>query len=143
MDQIFFQKLSDNAKQPYSDHEDDAGYDLFSAELAVLPPRTRKLISTDICIEIPIGFYGRIAPRSGLAYKNGIDVLAGVIDARYRGIVGVILYNTDGEKTFSVEIGDRIAQLIIEPYVKVPLIESATLSETSRGGNGYGSTGIK
>jgi len=88
---------------------------LYSIENIVISPRGKALISTGISVQIPIGNYGRIAPRSGLAVKHFIDVGAGVVDADYRGEVRVLLFNF-GEEEFKVSQGDRIAQLIIEKY---------------------------
>jgi dUTP pyrophosphatase len=99
----------------------------------------RKLFKTGLSIAIPQGMYGRIAPRSGLAYKDGIDVLAGVIDEDYRGDVGVILINFGTtEKQF--KIGDRIAQIIFEFYNVVNVVEVKELDETVRSSGGWGST---
>lgn len=92
-------------------------------------------------MSLPFGQYGRIAPRSGLAYKNGIDVLAGVIDADYRGDVGVILLNT-GDSDFIIKDGDRIAQIIIEKIDMCELIVVEDLGITDRGEGGFGSTGV-
>ena len=89
-----------------------------------------------------MGCYGRIAPRSGLAHKNFIDVGAGVIDSDYRGNVGVILFNF-GEQDFEVKKGDRIAQLICEKIEYPDLIEEEELAESERGDGGFGSTGVK
>lgn len=97
---------------------------------------------TDIQIEVPFGTYGRVAPRSGLAWKNFIDVGAGVIDQDYRGNVGVILYN-HSENEFDVKKGDRIAQLICERIVYPSLVQADSLSDTARGAGGLGSTGTQ
>lgn len=137
---LSFQRLSDNAIKPSRGTAYSAGYDLYSAEDVVVEPLSRKLIKTNIALAIPLGFYGRIAPRSGLALKHGIDVLAGVIDSDYRGDIGVILYNTDTNNSYSVRIGDRIAQIIFEKCYSPILIES-NLSQTDRANNGYGHTG--
>ena len=107
-----------------------------------MPARGKKLIGTGIAMAIPIGNYGRIAPRSGLAAKHMIDVGAGVIDADYRGEVKVLLFNF-GETDFAVSEGDRIAQLIVEKYTQTELVEVTDLSETERGEGGFGSTGVK
>ncbi len=101
----------------------------------------RALIKTGVRMSLPFGQYGRIAPRSGLAYKNGIDVLAGVIDADYRGDVGVILLNT-GDNDFIIKDGDRIAQIIIEKIDMCELIVVKDLGITDRGEGGFGSTGV-
>jgi len=99
------------------------------------------LVKTDLSIAVPAGTYGRVAPRSGLAWKHSIDVGAGVIDADYRGNVGVILFN-HSDKDFKVEIGDRIAQLIIE-RIELPHVQEVDeLDDTIRGGGGFGSTGV-
>lgn len=133
--------LSKEARLPKQATSFSAGYDLFAAEDAVVPSLGRKLIKTNVSMAIPINYYGRIAPRSGLAYKNGIDVLAGVIDSDYRGDIGVILYNTDSIENFSVNIGDRIAQIIIEPCSNVDFIICENLASTNRGESGYGHSG--
>jgi dUTP pyrophosphatase len=88
--------------------EHAAGYDLFSIDELVIPSKGKQLISTGIAMAIPIGNYGRVAPRSGLACKNFIDVGAGVVDADYRGEVKVLLFNF-GDQEFKVNVGDRIA----------------------------------
>lgn len=101
----------------------------------------RALIKTGVRASIKYGRYGRIAPRSGLAYKNGIDVLAGVIDSDYRGDIGVILLNT-GDSDFVIKDGDRIAQIIIEKIDVSLLSVVKDLSDTDRGEGGFGSTGV-
>ena len=95
--EIKYSKLNSEAKEPFRANPSDAGYDLFSTQYETLEQFQRKLISTGINIEIPDGFYGRIAPRSGLACKKGIDVLAGVIDSGYRGEIKVLLINLNLE----------------------------------------------
>ena len=107
------QLLSDNARAPTKGSAFAAGHDLYSARDIVIPARGRARVDTDISIAVPAGTYGRVAPRSGLAAKHGIDTMAGVIDADYRGQVGVILANLS-EVDFEVKAGDRIAQLIVE-----------------------------
>ena len=140
--QINVKKLSENAIIPTQGTSFAAGYDLYAAEDAVVACGTRKLIKTNISMEINPGYYGRIAPRSGLAYKNGIDVLAGVIDSDYRGDIGVILYNTDKDINFTVKKGDRIAQIIFEACYTATLNNIDTLDNTLRQTGGFGSTGI-
>lgn len=140
--EIKIKKLSDTAKIPHHGSEAAAGYDLCSVETIRITPNHRKLIKTGLALSIPDGYYGRIAPRSGLAFKHGIDVLAGVIDADYRGELGVILYNS-GVTDFLVNDGDRIAQLIIEKCHKVNWEEVTELEESVRSDGGFGSTGSK
>ena len=96
---------------------------------------------TGVFMEIPEGYYGRIAPRSGLAHNHGIDVLAGVVDSSYRGEIRVVLFNTDKEEPFQIQAGDRIAQIIIEKHYNFEFVEVEDLSETARGADGFGSTG--
>ena len=139
--QINVKKLSENATIPTQGTSFAAGYDLYAAEDAVVVCGTRKLIKTNVSMEITPGYYGRIAPRSGLAYKNGIDVLAGVIDSDYRGDIGVILYNTDKNIDFTVKKGDRIAQIIFEACYIATLNNVDNLDNTLRQAGGFGSTG--
>ncbi|KAK7300591.1 hypothetical protein RJT34_11439 [Clitoria ternatea] len=134
-------KLSDNAVLPSRASPLSAGYDLSSAVETKVPARGKALVATDISISIPEGTYARIAPRSGLAWKHSIDVGAGVIDADYRGPVGVILFN-HSEVDFEVKVGDRVAQLIIEKIVTPDVVEVQDLDSTVRGEGGFGSTGV-
>ena len=133
-------KNNELAMIPVRANPTDAGADLCSVENIVIESLERKMVSTGLVIEIPEGYYGRIAPRSGLAAKFGIDTLAGVIDSGYRGEIKVILYNT-GKDSFEIKIGDRIAQIIIEKHYNFDFEEVSDLSETSRGQGGFGSTG--
>lgn len=105
--------LSPTARPPHRGSTHAAGYDLYASRAATLPAWGRALVDTDISIAVPAGTYGRVAPRSGLASKHGIDVGAGVIDADYRGPVKVLLFNLSGVD-FEVGVGERVAQLIIE-----------------------------
>lgn len=140
---VHFKKLDKKAVIPSRNNESDAGADLRSIDDVVIPPLSRALINTGLSLEIPHGFYGRIAPRSGLAVKHGVDVLAGVVDSSYRGPLGVVLYNTDKEHPFVVNMGDRIAQIIFEQHWNFKMEEVSDLSDTSRSNNGFGSSGIK
>ena len=140
---VYFKKLDPKATLPSRNNASDAGADLRSIENVIIPPLSRALINTGLSLEIPYGFYGRIAPRSGLAVKNGIDVLAGVVDSSYRGPLGIVLYNTDKDKEFVVNIGDRIAQIIFEQHWNFKMEEVSDLSDTSRSNSGFGSSGIK
>lgn len=133
--------LTPTAQPPLRGSEFAAGFDLCADEDVLIPSRKRRIISTGIAAKLPANCFGRIAPRSGLALKHGIDVLAGVIDEDYRGEIKVILYNSDGSH-FQVNKGDRIAQLLVQTYQK-PVMELVDeLDETDRGGGGFGSTGV-
>lgn len=128
------------AKIPTKGSEYSAGYDLYSCEDGIIGAKQRKIINTGIKIEIPTGLYGRIAPRSGLALKYGIDVFAGVIDSDYRGEIKCILYNS-GDDDYIYHIGDRIAQIIFEKYYDFNLNITNSLEHSERQDNGFGSTG--
>ena len=120
---------------------DNAGFDLYSAEEGLIMPNQRKMISVGISTSFERDYYMRIAPRSGLAAKSGIDVLAGVIDASYRGEWKVILYNTT-TVPFAYKIGDRIAQAIPERISTEHFEFVDSLDETERGDKGFGSSGL-
>ncbi|KAG0133250.1 dUTPase-like protein [Tuber indicum] len=134
-------RLSSKARIPKRGSALAAGYDLYSAHDTAIIARGKALIDTDIQMMIPVGTYGRIAPRSGLASKNFIDVGAGVIDADYRGQVKVLLFN-HSDVDFVVKEGDRVAQLILERIATPEVVEVDELEETVRGANGFGSTGV-
>ncbi|XP_057975662.1 deoxyuridine 5'-triphosphate nucleotidohydrolase [Malania oleifera] len=134
-------KLSETAVLPSRASPLSAGYDLSSAKEMKVPARGKALVPTDLSIAIPEGTYARVAPRSGLALKHSIDVGAGVIDADYRGPVGVLLFN-HSDVDFEVKAGDRIAQLIIEVIVTPDVKEVEELDTTERGVGGFGSTGV-
>lgn len=133
---------SENARLPTKGSELSAGYDIYAAENGMIPAQGQGLIGTDVSIIVPPGTYGRIAPRSGLAVKNGISTGAGVIDADYRGEVKIVLFN-HSSKDFKVSQGDRIAQLILEKIVLADIkqISLEELDNTGRGEGGFGSTG--
>ncbi|XP_023672961.1 deoxyuridine 5'-triphosphate nucleotidohydrolase isoform X1 [Paramormyrops kingsleyae] len=135
-----FARLSENATIPTRGSTKAAGYDLYSAYEYTLAPMDKALVKTDIQIAVPPGCYGRVAPRSGLAAKNFIDVGAGVVDEDYRGNVGIVLFNF-GKEAFQVKKGDRVAQLICERICYPELEEHESLDETARGAGGFGSTG--
>ncbi len=122
--------------------EHAAGYDLASAADTHIPKHGKHLVPTDLALAIPHGYYGRVAPRSGLAYKNFIDVGAGVIDSDYRGPLGVLLFN-HSDVDFQIKKGDRIAQLILEKIILPPVVEvEGDLDVTARQEGGFGSTGV-
>jgi dUTP pyrophosphatase len=135
-------KVHEDAKIPVRAHDGDAGMDLSSIESLIVPPRDKCLIDTGIAISIPSDCYARVAPRSGLAVKYGIDVLAGVVDSSYRNTIKVLLFN-NSDTPFQVEMGDRIAQLILEKIytVDMKVVPYDELSLTDRGEAGFGSTG--
>lgn len=137
---IAFQKLSEIAKIPSQATHADAWYDLYATHDYCIHPWQRQLCPTNIAAVIPQGYYGRIAPRSWLAYKAGIDVLAWVIDSGYRGDIWVILINF-GNEDFIVHTWDKIAQFIIEKCYEVVREEVKTLPESQRGEGWFGSTG--
>ncbi len=139
--EIRFVKLSPDAITPKQNTASDAWYDLFCTQDYILKRWERKLFKTNISCAIPEWFYGRIAPRSGLAYKYGIDVLAWVIDSGYRWDIWIILINF-GENDFEVKKWDKIAQMIIEKCHYVERIETENLDETDRNGWGFWSSGI-
>jgi dUTP pyrophosphatase len=131
---------------PHYETEASAGMDLRAhLEVAVtLQPLQRAIIKTGLFIELPIGYEAQVRPRSGLAAKKGITVLnaPGTIDADYRGEIGVILVNLSKE-AFTVENGERIAQLVIAKHERADWYKVEELSSTERGAGGFGSTGVK
>ncbi len=136
-------KVSKHAITPSKATKCSAGYDLYSIDNTSIPSGGRAVIDTGVIVEISYGYYARVAPRSGLAFRFGIDVLAGVIDCDYRGVVKVILVN-HGKLEFKIKRGDRIAQLILTKiysgYGVVKVVEHTT--KTERGEGGFGSTGV-
>ena len=136
-------KIDDRAKLPTRGSEGAIGLDLYGIGLELtFPPHGRITIGTGLKIAVPKGFYGRIAPRSGLAFRHGIDVLGGVIDEDYRGEVKVILHNTS---TYEVRLplNKPIAQLILERAEQAVvnwIDDDVELDETERGSNGFGSS---
>lgn len=138
---ILFKKLSKGAQIPKRTTEGAAGFDLRAFETLTLWPSEQALISTGIACAIPVGYCGQIWPRSGLAVKRGIDRRAGLIDEDYRGEVKVLLRN-DGEKAVEILEGERIAQLVVVPYMGYSY-EVDELPPSARGTGGFGSTGLE
>ena len=138
-----FTRLSDAARAPTRAHDGDAGLDLYAAEGAMLAPGERASVGTGIAVEIPEGRAGLVLPRSGLAAKHGISVVnaPGLIDSGYRGEVRVLLLNTDRSAPFTVEPGDRIAQLLLVTFDAAEPEEADSLEESVRGSGGFGSSG--
>lgn len=135
-----FKKLTEHAIAPSKGSKMAAGFDLHSAYDLVVPAYGKALVKTDIQVELPEDCYGRVAPRSGLSWKNHIDVGAGVIDRDYRGNVGVVLFN-HAKTDYEIKKGERVAQLICERIVYPELEEVEELMDTERGDGGFGSTG--
>src|SRR5437588_4347061 len=136
---IRVQKLKQDAKLPSRGSTKAAGHDLFAHEDVQIPANGQKTIGTGIAIGLPDGTYGRIAPRSGLAVKHRLHVMAGVIDADYTGEVRVVLAN-QGDQGYDIRKGDKIAQLIIERIIEDEYQEVEELDSTTRGDQGFGST---
>lgn len=135
-----FKRLDAEAVLPTRGSVASAGLDLYTIENITIAPRQRVLARTGLAVAIPEGFYGRIAPRSGLAMKTGLDVLSGVIDADYRGEVGCLLYNT-GDEPIELAKNSKMCQLIIEKIITPEAAWSEDLTATARGAGGFGSTG--
>jgi len=138
---------NESAALPTKGSDGAAGYDLYSTEDVTIPPGERRLVSTGLRMKIPSSMYGRIAPRSGLAVRNNIDVGAGVIDSDYRGEVKVLLINNGNRESVHLEAATRIAQIVFEKIAH-PTFRTRTEEEfnttdtTTRGSGGFGSTGL-
>jgi len=129
---------------PVYAHPGDAGADLHAAEALVLGPGSRATVGTGVSIALPDGYVAFVVPRSGLASRHGITIVnsPGTVDAGYRGEIRITLLNTDSEHPFTIEIGDRIAQLIVIPVSRARFIPVETLPGSHRGESGFGSTGV-
>lgn len=140
-----FRKIHPDAIVPEYATEGAAGLDLCARipHEIFLHPGVRFTCPTGIAIELPEGFEAQVRPRSGLAKKHGVTVLnaPGTIDFDFRGEIGVILINL-GDEAFTIKPGDRIAQMVIAPFIRVELEQSGQLSDTERGDGGFGSTGV-
>jgi len=135
-----FKQLDPKAILPVRGSSFAAGLDISSIEDVIVEPRQRAIARTGLAVAIPHGFYGRVAPRSGLAAKQGLDVLAGVIDSDYRGELCCVLYNTS-DTAIQLSAGSKICQLIIEKIITPQAAWANDLDETARGAGGFGSTG--
>uniref|UniRef100_A0AC35TGF9 Deoxyuridine 5'-triphosphate nucleotidohydrolase n=1 Tax=Rhabditophanes sp. KR3021 TaxID=114890 RepID=A0AC35TGF9_9BILA len=138
---IKFVRTCDAARAPIFGSVCAAGADLCAAEATIVPANGKACISTGLKVAIPYGYYGRVAPRSGLAAKKFLDVGAGVVDSDYRGVLHVLLFNFSKED-FQVNVGDRIAQLICEKICHPEYTEVQSIDDTDRGEGGFGSTGV-
>src|SRR5918994_2951365 len=123
-------RLRADATLPSRAHDGDAGLDLYAAEAATIEPGDRATVATGIAVEIPAGFTGLVLPRSGLAARHGIALVnaPGLIDSGYRGEIRVLLLNTDRDDPFEIQPGDRIAQLLVTPFVAADVIEVDALA---------------
>ena len=135
-------RISSKAIIPTYGSENAAGMDMYSIDTVTIEPGQTVLVHTGICMEIPDGYYGALYPRSGIATKRGLRLAncVGVIDSDYRGEIIAALYN-DSVVPQEVREGDRIAQLIIQPYLNVEFEEADELSDTERGSGGFGHSG--
>ena len=140
---IAIKMLDSDLPVPSYAHPSDAGADLHAREGLMLEPGERALVRTGIALAIPHGYVGLVHPRSGLATKHGITVVnaPGTVDAGYRGEIMVTLLNTDKREAFTINRGDRIAQLVIQKVEQAAFTQVDSLEETARGAGGFGSTG--
>lgn len=133
-----------DATTPHRAHDTDAGFDLASAEAVEIPAGGRALVGTGLRVALPAGSVGLVCPRSGLAAKHGVTVLngPGIVDAGYRGEIKVALHNTDLDRPFPIAPGDRIAQLVVMPFLAPVLEPVEDLDDTDRAHRGFGSSGF-
>lgn len=136
---IRFELCNAYAKEPVRSTKGAAGFDLYSTKSFDLQPGVRHAFPIGVRCAIPNGWCGMIYPRSGWAVKQGLDKLAGLIDSDYRGEIHAVLYNS-GDETIEVRQGDRIAQMVVVPYMGESKLVNV-LDDTERGENGFGSTG--
>jgi len=138
-------RCREGAQLPRFAHPGDAGLDLYAAQSCTLQPFERQLIPTGVQIALPTGFAGFVTPRSGNALKLGLSFpnTPGLIDSGYRGELQVLAINLDPDTPLDIEVGDRIAQLVILPVPACVVHEVDELDETQRGMAGFGSSGIK
>ena len=137
--------VTDESLIPSYSQPGDAGADLRAAHGYIIYPGERKLVMTGVKLALPDNVVALVHPRSGLALKQGLTVLntPGTIDSNYRGEIGVILYNSDKDRSVEIEVGDRIAQLVFQEVLNVKFEQVDSLDSTNRGDGGFGSTGVK
>ncbi len=140
--EVKIKKLSPTAKLPTYAHASDAGMDVYALEHVVVQPMERVQIKTGIALEIPEGAVGLVWDKSGLSHKKGVKVLGGVIDSGYRGEVLIGIINLGSEEVV-FEMGDKVAQILIQKVEHVDIVEMEELNDADRGDNGFGSTGVK
>jgi dUTP pyrophosphatase len=137
---VKFKKLHDDVQTPSHGRPGDAGLDIYSYEDKTLVPNEQHIFKTGFSLAIPQGYVALIWDRSGMAAKNGVKVMGGVLDYTYRGEVGVVLINLT-HKPYDVKTGDRIAQLLIQPIATAEVEIVDDLEDTNRGTGGFGSSG--
>ena len=140
MNNLNIKLLSDNATVPTRANPTDSGLDLYVSETVSIPPKTTKIVKTDIAIELPIGYEGQVRPRSGTSLKTKLRVALGTIDQTYHKDIGIITDNLS-DKPLVVEKGQRLAQLVVTPVV-YPKVNEVERFENESDRSGYGSTGV-
>jgi dUTP pyrophosphatase len=142
--EVAITRLREDARVPERAYAGDAGLDLATCEAIRLAPGERALVPTGLAVAVPEGYAGFVQPRSGLAAREGITVVnsPGLIDAGYRGEIQVVLLNTDRERTFTAQPGERIAQLVVLPVPELSLREVDVLPPSERGVRGFGSSQV-
>lgn len=143
MQTLIVKRLHLNAKFPTYAFPGDSGLDLYAVESVDIPPQRWKTVLTGIAIQLPPGCEGQIRPRSGLAQENGVTVLNSpcTIDNGYRGELRIVLIN-HGPATFVVQVGMRVAQLVVQPVINVTVVPSTELGDSPRSAGGFGSSGL-
>jgi dUTP pyrophosphatase len=136
-------RLDPELPLPRYAHQGDAGLDLYAAADATLGPQERELIPTGLAVAIPEGYAGFVQPRSGHALRRGLGFVnaPGLIDSHYRGEIKLVAINLDPRETLTIERGEKIAQLVVQPVATVDVVEVDALDHTPRGDGGFGSTG--
>ena len=144
MIELAIARVREEARLPERAYAGDAGLDLATCEPIELRPGERRLVPTGLAVAIPEGYAGFVQPRSGLAARHGIALVnsPGLIDSGYRGEIQVVLLNTDAERTFTAEPGERIAQLVVLAVPEVALAEVDELPASERGARGFGSSRV-
>lgn len=135
--------LTGTAKMPKKANEFAAGFDVYADESFTITGSDPVSVSTGVSMAIPHGYYGHIQPRSGLAFKVGVDTMAGTIDSDYRGEIKILLVSHLEHAHLEFGVGERIAQIVIHKLPDLKMIEVDSLGDTERGKNGFGSSGMK
>lgn len=138
--ELNIKKLHHDAKMPTYAHEGDAGFDLYALKTHTIVPGSRVSVGVGLAMEIPNGYVGLIWDKSGLSLNHGLKTIGGVIDAGFRGEVAVSIMNLSTDD-YIIEAGHKVAQMLIQKVERAEIKEVAELSNTTRGANGYGSTG--